>query len=46
MFHVLLGKMSFHCHTLLKEGLGSHIPTKETVQLWMNANNARQEDVA
>ena len=34
--HVLLGKSALECYKLLKEGLGTHSASYETVQKWVN----------
>jgi hypothetical protein len=36
-FHVLLGKSALDCYKSLKEGLGTHVPSYETVCWWVNA---------
>ena len=35
-FHVLLGKSALECYKSLKEGLGTHSPSHETVCQWVN----------
>jgi hypothetical protein len=42
-FNVLLGKSALECYKLLKEGLGTHAPSYETVRRWVNfINNGRE----
>jgi hypothetical protein len=45
-FHVLLGKVQWVCHNLLKKGLWAHTPLYETVLWRMNAINTRWENIA
>jgi transposase len=35
-FNVLLGKSALECYKSLKEGLGTHAPSYETVRRWVN----------
>ena len=44
IFHVLLGKIALECYTSLKEGLGTHVPSYETLSQWVNAIKNGQED--
>jgi hypothetical protein len=43
-FHILLGKMQQHSHSLFNEGLGAHAPLDDTVQWWINAIHDGRED--
>jgi transposase len=47
-FNVLLGKSALECYKSLKEGLGTHAPSYETVRRWVNfiKNGRKQTDDA
>jgi histone-lysine N-methyltransferase SETMAR len=43
-FNVLLGKSALECYKSLKEGLGTHAPSYETVCRWVNfIKNGREQ---
>jgi transposase len=43
-FNVLLGKSALECYKSLKEGLGTHAPSYETVRRWVNfIKNGREQ---
>jgi hypothetical protein len=47
-FNVLLGKSDLECYMSLKEGLGTHTPSYETLRWWVNSikNGREQTDEA